>query len=216
MVWHGKSHKRVHQVDPINDTILVEVSNEKVWLPVDEFFLNPPLSPKKRKTNATRTPLEPNENLTSETPTETTNDHAEKEQTDNEEFDFCVYFRNDGFLFRVGNLCFIDYFSFPVLLTRIFRSKGKVFVSGTRCRCEDSKVVSFISDFVLRVECSYLLRICPSIEYCVSRVSQQFSFVIFQCQRRILSCQERNFGNVSYQRELRRHALGGSNTPSCL
>ena len=52
-----------------------------------------------------------NENLTSETPTKTTKDHPEKKQTDNEEFDFCVYVRNDGFLFRVGNLCFVDSFS---------------------------------------------------------------------------------------------------------
>ena len=33
-------------------------------------------------------------------------------------------------------------------------------------------------------------------------------YLLFKCQTRICRCQERNFGNVFYQRELRRHALG--------
>ena len=64
-------------------------------------------------------------------------------------------------------------------------------MSGVRCHCEGGKIISVVHNFQVTVDCSFV-RPC-STEFCLSSV--------------FLS-QERNFGNVPYLRELRRHALG--------
>ena len=160
----------VTEVDPMNGSVRILLDNEEIWLPVDELSNKPPQAMPDRKRRKTKTTT-----TAGQATLDAKDDHDIVDQ--DEHFDFSVFVREDGFSFKVGTVCFFESCSFPVLLDRIFRHKGKVFVSGIRCQCDGSKVVSLIRDFVVTVECSYLVRVCPSNEYNVSCVSQQVSVV---------------------------------------
>ena len=59
----------------------------------------------------------------------------------------------------------------------------------------------------MTVDCSFV-RPCNSSEFCLSNVSSEVFKYVFRGQTSVCLSQERNFGNVLYFRELRRHALG--------
>ena len=126
------------------------------------------------------------------------------------DFEFSVYISPDGTVFKIGALCFVESLTIPILITRLFKStiNGKLFVSGVRCSCEGGKILSVLQNFQVTVECLFVCP-CSSSQFSMSsRVSSEVNHCVFRGQSRVCGCQERNFGNVHYLRDLRRHALG--------
>lgn len=67
--------------------------------------------------------------------------------------------------------------------------------------------MSLLQNFQVTVECLFVSP-CSSSQFSLSHVSSEVSRYVFCGQSRVFRCQERNFGNVHYLRDLRRHALG--------
>ena len=220
----GDHEVSVLQVDPIRRQILVALPDgTEVSVAPEELTKSKPEAekircPRKRRreeqaptTTDTQAAL-PITNLQAPTstdlPARVSTDIQAPASTDMN-FDFTIFVLKTGSVLKVGSLCFVDSCSSPFIISRIFKSNlsGSVFVSGVRCVCEGGKVVSVLRDFSVTVDCSFV-RPCNSSEFCLSNVSSEVCKYVFRGQTSICLSQERNFGNVLYFRELRRHALG--------
>ena len=70
------------------------------------------------------------------------------------------------------------------------------------------EILSVLQNFQVTVECLFVCP-CSSSQFSMSsHVSSEVNHCVFRGQSRVCGCQERNFGNVHYLRDLRRHALG--------
>jgi hypothetical protein len=78
------------------------------------------------------------------------------------------------------------------------------------------KIVSVLRDFVVTVQSSYVVRMYSSSEYCMTRISNQVTAIIFSCQTRVSQCTERNFKNTFYFMENSTHCVKAEAVHMCL
>ena len=96
-------------------------------------------------------------------------------------------FVQDGVVFKVGSLFFVDSCSFPFIITSLFKFSlsSSVFVSGVRCLCEGGgEVVSLLHNFQVTVECSFV-HPCSSSQFSFSNVSSQVANYVFGGHSRV-------------------------------
>ena len=212
----GNHQVVVLEVDPIRELITVLLPDDvKASVNPGELSTTKPEEEKPRRSYKRRrievpstSPATPHQDKPLEEKTVSLEDKLEDTCTDMN-FDFSVFVLNDGSVLKVGSICFVDSCSSPFIISRIFKSSlgGTAFVSGVRCHCEGGKVISVLHNFQVTVDCSFV-RPCSSAEFCLSSVSSEVCNFVFHGQTSVFLSQERNFGNVPYLRELRRHALG--------
>ena len=222
LLWLGQQKVQVETVDPIRGLVLVSLPDGEVLsVPPEELTnLEPCKEDKERKTRKRKKTVE----TIAPTPVPVTDEQAPApiaqeptpavEQaleltTDPQlDFDFFVFVCSNGSVFKVGSLCLVDSCCSPFLITRLFKSSvhGSVFVTAVRCQCEGGKIVSVLHKFQVTVDGSFVS--CNSTEFSLSSVSSEVSHVVCSGYSRVSLCQQRNFGNVHYLRDLRRHALG--------
>ena len=210
----GHHEVLVLEVDPIRELITVLLPDDvKVSVNPGELFTTKPEEEKPRRSYKRRRVEEPSSAFYQDKPRAleekpaSVEDKLEDTCTDMN-FDFSVFVLNHGAVLKVGSICFIDSCSSPFIICRIFKSSlgGSAFVSGVRCHCEGGKIISVVHNFQVTVDCSFV-RPC-STEFCLSSVASEVCNFVFHGQTFVFLSQERNFGNVPYLRELRRHALG--------
>ena len=213
----GNHEVVVLEVDPIRELITVLLPDDvKVSVNPGELSTTKPEEEKPRRSYKRRRVEEPSSPPISyqdkprapEEKSASAEDKLEDTCTDMN-FDFSVFVLNNGDVLKVGSICFVDSCSSPFIISRIFKSSlgGSAFVSGVRCHCEGGKVISVLHNFQVTVECSFVCP-CSSTEFSLSNVSSEVCNFVFHGQTSVFLSQERNFGNVPYLRELRRHALG--------
>ena len=216
----------MEEVDPIRGQILIILPDgEKIFVGPEELTISKPEIEKVRRHHKRQKDTDFKENTQTATDTQEAppsrdlqapqitdlqpQPSTDRETTLNSDFDFTMYVLSCGSVLKVGSLCFVDSCSSPFIISRIFKSSlgSSVQVSGIRCLCDGGKVVSVLCNFQVTVDCSFVCP-CKSSEFCLSSVSSEVSKYVFRGQTQVFLSQERNFGNVLYLRELRRHALG--------
>ena len=216
VLWMGEIEAVVNEVDPIRGLIKVTLAtNVQLDVGPEELERKRPEPQKVSTRKKRRIPLCQESTLApapAPAPPPCEQDHKESPaaliSVAEMNFEFSVIVQDDV-VFKVGSLYFVDSCSFPFIITRLFKLSlsGSVFVSGARCVIEGEKVVSFLDNFQVTVECSFV-HPCSSSQFGLSNVSSQVANYVFCGHSRVGVCQERNFGNVHYLRDLRRHALG--------
>ena len=206
----GHHEVLVLEVDPIRELITVLLPDDvKVSVNPGELFTTKPEEEKPCRSYKRRRVEEPSSGFYQDKPRALEEKPASLKDTCTDmNFDFSVFVLNHGAVLKVGSICFIDSCSSPFIISRIFKSSlgGSAFVSGVQCHCEGGKVISVLHNFQATVDCSF---VGPcSTEFCLSSVSSEVCYFVFHSQTFVFLSQERNFGNVPYLRELRRHALG--------
>ena len=225
-LWIGNQETTVEEVDPIRGQILIVLPDgDKFFVGPEELTVSKPELQKVRRRHKRQKDPNLMENTQTATDTQDTpprrdlqapqstdpqaQPSTQRQTTLSSDFEFTMYVLSSGSVLKVGSLCFVDSCSSPFIISRIYKSSlgSSVQASGIRCLCDGGKVVSVLCNFQVTVDCSFV-RPCNSSEFCLSSVSSEVSKYVFHGQTQVFLSQERNFGNVQYLRELRRHALG--------
>ena len=217
MLWMGETEALVTEVDPIRGMIRVTMGADlEVEVVPEELTKRKPQEEgeeRKKKKKETKDRKEDKEIAEKEIIPPTTPPvipTAPPAIPTSGDLEFSVFLSPDGTVFKIGALCFVESLTIPILITCLFKStiSGKLFVSGVRCSSEGGKILSLLQNFQVTVECLFV-RPCSSSQFSMSSyVSSEVNHCVFRGQSRVCGCQERNFGNVHYLRDLRCHALG--------
>ena len=217
VLWMGENKAVVCEVDPIRGLVKVALeTDEQVVVRPENLTVRKPKPPRvlqkrKRRQQQAKAAPEPSVPEPVREPVRNQQEPSPARLTSPADvnFEFSVFVKQDGLVFKVGSLCLVDTCSFPFVITRIFKSSvsGTVFISGVRCVCKGEKVVSILRNFQITVECSFVCP-CSSSQFCMSNMPGEVSSYAFSAHSRVCVCQERNFENTHYLRELRLHALG--------
>ena len=181
VLWMSEIEAVVNEVDPIRGLIKVTLAtNVQLDVGLEELEKKRPEPQKVSTRKKRRIPL-----CQESTPAQAPAPSSPPSEQDHKEspaalisvaemnFEFSVIVQDDV-VFKVGSLYFVDLCSFPLIITRLFKLSlsGSVFVSGARCVIEGEKVVSFLDNFQVTVECSFV-HPCSSSQFGLSNVSSQ-------------------------------------------
>lgn len=156
----------------------------------------------------------------SPTPTQVPNQSPRvPHQLSSSELEFTTFVHNSGLVFRVGSVYFLESVYVPFVISIIFCSNLQSAIMASCFRCilnsDKSKVIGFCKDFHCTVNLSYFVRVPNKGEF-LFPFSKDIDNLVTVAQTRLVSCQLSNLGVVSYQRELRHHALGAQMCRLCL
>ena len=215
MLWMGVNKAHVTEVDPIRGLIKVTLATGlEVEVGPEELLKTSPQEEEqcKKKRKERKEKEDEDKGRTTEKASEAAPPAIRIDPTSGvSDFKFFVYVTPEGTVLKIGALCFVESLTVPLIITRLFKLtiNGNLFVSGICCVCEGGggEIVSLLQNFQVTVECLFVSP-CSSSQFSLSHVSNEVSRYVFCGQSRVFGCQERNFGNVQYLRDLRRHALG--------
>ena len=181
VLWMSEIEAVVNEVDPIRGLIKVTLAtNVQLDVGPEELEKKRPEPQKVSTRKKRRIPLRQESTSApapAPSPPPSEQDHKESPaaliSVAEMNFEFSVIVQDDV-VFKVGSLYFVDSCSFPLIITRLFKLSlsGSVFVSGARCVIEGEKVVSFLDNFQVTVECSFV-HPCSSSPFGLSNVSSQ-------------------------------------------
>ena len=125
------------------------------------------------------------------------------------DLEFTTFLHTSGLVIRIGSVYFLESFDIPFVVSRIFRSNSQTLASCFRwiLSSDRKKIIGFSEDFSCTVNLSYFVRVPSEGEFSFPFL-QSINNLATVAQSRLVSCQLSYLGVVSYQRELRRHALG--------
>lgn len=143
VLWMGENEAVVNEVDPIRGLIKVTLAtNVQLDVGPEELERKRP-EPQKVSTQKKRRIPSCQESTPAPAPSRPPCEQDHKESpaalisVAEMNFEFSVIVQDD-LLFKVGFLYFVDFCSFPFIITRLFKLSlsGSVFVSGVRCVIE--------------------------------------------------------------------------------
>ena len=142
----GENKAVVCEVDPIRGLVKVamETDEQVVVRPENLTVRNPEpprvLQKRKRRQQQAKAAPEPSVPEPVREPVQNQQEPSPARLTSPADvnFEFSVFVKQDGLVFKVDSLCLVDTCSFPFVITRIFKSSlsGTVFISGVRCGCK--------------------------------------------------------------------------------
>ena len=179
VLWKGENKVVVSEVDPIRGLVKVALqTDEQVVIRPENLTVRKPkparvLQKRKRRQQEAKAAPEPSPPEPVREPVQNQKEPSPARLTSPADvnFEFSVFVKQDGLVFKVGSLCLVDTCSFPFVITRIFKGSlsGSVFISGVRCVCKGEKVVSILRNFQITVECSFVCP-CSSSQFCMSNM----------------------------------------------
>ena len=199
----------VLEADPIRDLIKAKFADGEIRsLPPCHLQITRPQQKQAIKRKRAQTaPHQPPEQPSS--PSTTPALKQPSTASSDKELDFISYILYSGLILRVGFVYFIQFYDIPFVVSRIFKCNDDVSVSCFRCKLslDKQKVIGYFKDFKCILSSSYFVR-GPSKGEFSFPFSVDINNLITLGVSQLQSCQLANLGDISYLRDLRRHAVG--------